>query len=250
MERCFIALGGNVGRVEATFDRALKRLDATPGLRVGAVSLVHKTAPVGSAAGAAFRNAAAELLCGLPPLDLLDALQAAEAEFGRRREIHWGPRTLDLDVIFYGDQIIHEPRLRVPHPAGWYRRFVLDPLAEIAAEVIHPEKGLSVRDLRARLLVRPLTMRLAGGDAALRLSLISAVQAAFPNGADVDVGEWDARGDVDAVRPTFVAWLGNEARFSKGRPEFESLPRIPRLEVPVTNPATFLEDVLESALAH
>ena len=123
MPRCHIALGGNLGDVEETFHWALARLGGTDPSTVTRVSSVFRTRPVGPHAGGEFTNAAAEIETDLEPLALLDLLQDLERRAGRTPGEHWGPRPLDLDLIFYADQMIDMPRLRVPHPACWYRRF-------------------------------------------------------------------------------------------------------------------------------
>jgi len=155
MTRCHIALGGNLGDVRATFAAALDRL-ARNDIEVTAVSRLYSTPPMGAAAGGTFLNAAATIETALAPLALLDRLLEAEAALGRVRKVHWGPRPVDLDLIFYGDVVVDAPRLRIPHPAAWFRRFVLDPLLDIAADAVHPETGESVAALRDRLLPRPL----------------------------------------------------------------------------------------------
>ena len=157
MHRCHIALGGNLGDVRQTFASAL-RLLAGPDLNVVTVSRLYATPPMGSRSGGAFLNAAATLETELSPAALLERLLSIETDLGRTRKIHWGPRPIDLDLILCGEAIIEQPRLRLPHPACWHRRFVLDPLAEIAPEAIHPEANETVAGLRNLLLDRPLTI--------------------------------------------------------------------------------------------
>jgi 2-amino-4-hydroxy-6-hydroxymethyldihydropteridine diphosphokinase len=159
---CWIALGGNLGHVATTFDAALSRLQQVPGVQVVRSSRRYDTAPVGRAAGWRFLNAAAELQTALTPLALLDHLQEIEADLGRTRNARWGARTIDLDLLLWGEEIIDTPRLTVPHPALWQRRFVLDPLAEIAPEAWHPVFCLKVADLRGRLLARPFPLAIIG----------------------------------------------------------------------------------------
>eukprot|EP00913_Durusdinium_trenchii_P008975 g8441.t1 len=159
-------MGGNLGEVAGTFDRAVESLRQHPQITVDAVSPIHQTTPVGADAGAPFLNAAAAIQTDLEPLALLDELQRIEAENGRRRERHWGPRTLDLDLITYGDAVVELPRLTVPHPACWYRRFVLDPVVDIAPDVRHPLRHVTFRELRERLLPRPLLFGVAGSEQA------------------------------------------------------------------------------------
>lgn len=155
-----IGLGGNIGNVEHTFDRAMSRLD--DGIcRVTAQSRVHRSVPMGESAGGEFRNATIRVESNLDPQSMLRRLQRIEDENGRQRGAVWGPRTLDLDLLLSDDQIIDSDNLVVPHPGLWYRRFVLDPLMEIAADDHHPELGMTIRELRQRLNWRPLVIEVA-----------------------------------------------------------------------------------------
>ncbi len=157
MTYALISLGGNQGDVRATLREALSRMHRPPEIVVRAASSFVVTLPVGTDAGGEFVNAAAVVETTLSPRELLARLTALETELGRVRTTRWGPRTLDLDLLLFGSEILDEgPALRVPHPACCYRRFVLDPLAEIAPDFVHPEKHLTIRELRERLLVRPL----------------------------------------------------------------------------------------------
>lgn len=208
MPRCHISLGGNTGAVAETFDQALQRLRSVPGCRVVAVSGNFETAPVGEFAGAPFLNAAAEIETSLPALALLDVLQALEQALGRVRTVRWGPRTIDLDLLYYGDEIIASPRLMVPHPAAWYRRFVLDPLVEIAPDRIHPIKRVSMRSLRERLLARPLPVALAGGAPVDRANLLALLAPRFA-GVSFFAGDGPPPG-VDSA--ALIFWLGSADR--------------------------------------
>lgn len=168
MERRFeatatIAVGANLGDAEKAVARALLRLADVEGTRLLARSELYRSAPVGPAGQPDYVNAAAVVTTSLPPLGLLDALQAVEDEFGRRRGERWGPRTLDLDIVTYNAREIIGERLTVPHPEAHHRCFVLVPLAEIAPGVLIPGHGL-VGDLVARCdtgAVRKLTPRRA-----------------------------------------------------------------------------------------
>ncbi len=171
MTACWIALGGNEGSVAETFREALTLLDQTPGLSVVCNSLAYTTAPVGTDSGPQFLNAAAELETSLDPLELLRRLQSVETQLGRIRTLRWGPRTLDLDLLFYDQQIFTSETLTIPHPHLWYRRFVLDPLVEIAPDLLHPQHQLTISQLRQKLLVRPLSCSLCGGNADERHAL-------------------------------------------------------------------------------
>ena len=180
MTTCLIGLGGNLGNVPQTIVQALQLLSQSPGVRVERWSSLYQTAPVGAAAGTEFTNAAAQLETTLSARELLSSLLAVEDELGRERSIEWGPRTLDLDLLFFGDNVIDDPPvLHVPHSGCWYRRFVLDPLFELVPDFVHPKKQQTIAELRARLLARPFrvdVLDLAGSvDPALR-----AMQAMLP----------------------------------------------------------------------
>ena len=147
--RAAIALGSNVGDSAGRFDEALTMLKSFR-CEVLKVSSLWHTPAMGENAGDDFLNAAALIETQLPPQELLQTLHVVEERLGRVRSVHWGPRTIDLDLLFYEDQIIAEETIVVPHPHLWYRRFVLEPLAEVAAEWLHPELG----ETAARLLER------------------------------------------------------------------------------------------------
>lgn len=159
MTRCLIALGGNVGVSQAIFDSAIDELKAA-GIHVTGRSRPIVTRPVGHHAGDSFWNAAATLEYDQSAHHLLQLLHNIEAKAGRTRTIHWGPRTLDLDLCLFGQEVIRESHLVVPHPAMWYRRFVLDPAAEVAADMIHPILQQTVQELRYALHRRPLRIAL------------------------------------------------------------------------------------------
>src|SRR5258708_10106099 len=121
MPRCSLSLGGNLGNVSQTFDRALEALRDAEDASIVAVSGRHETQPVGEPAGA-FLNAAVEIQTELAPLALLDLLPAIEHRLGRVRTVHWGPRTLHPHLFVFGSEIIDTPRRTVPPPAAWYPR--------------------------------------------------------------------------------------------------------------------------------
>ena len=152
MPPTYIGLGSNLGDREATIRAAVEALGAEPGIAVVAVSALIDTEPVGVVDQPRFLNGVAALDSELSARDLLAVLLTVEQRFGRRREasVPQGPRTLDLDLLLYGDAEIDEPGLRVPHPRLHERAFVLGPLAELAPDLEVPGKG-GVQTLLARL---------------------------------------------------------------------------------------------------
>jgi 2-amino-4-hydroxy-6-hydroxymethyldihydropteridine diphosphokinase len=141
--RAAIALGANLASPEAQVLGAFDEIARLPGTTLRARSSLYRTAPVGYAAQPAFINAAALVDTTLAPRALLDGLLAIERAHGRVRDVPNGPRTLDLDIIAYGDAVLDEPGLAIPHPRAHERAFVLAPLAEIAPELRLPGHGLA-----------------------------------------------------------------------------------------------------------
>ncbi len=148
MARCLIGCGSNLGQRREQLDRALELLGFMPGVEVVAVSRFHETRPVGGpAAQGAYLNGACLIETDLPPHDLLGALFAVENTLHRRRDHRWGERTIDLDLLLYDDLVVESPELTLPHPRMATRRFVLEPCAEIAAELRYPPSACTIRDL-------------------------------------------------------------------------------------------------------
>lgn len=148
MTRVLLGLGSNLGDRDANLVAALDRLEEENALCVVAMSKVRTTAPVGGPPQPDYRNAAALADTHLPPRKLLAAMQRAEERVGRRPGgERWGPRAVDVDLLLYGDEVVDEPDLKVPHPRMAERRFVLEPAAEIAPEMVHPVLGKTVREL-------------------------------------------------------------------------------------------------------
>jgi 2-amino-4-hydroxy-6-hydroxymethyldihydropteridine diphosphokinase len=145
----YIGLGSNMGDKMAACRAALDRLSRAG--RVVRVSSFYCTEPVGYADQEPFLNSVAELETDLSPLALLAACHVIEEELGRNRLFRWGPRTIDLDILLYGDQVVDTGELTIPHPLMAVRRFVLTPLCEIAPEVVHPVSRKTVSDLLKEL---------------------------------------------------------------------------------------------------
>lgn len=147
--RAYVAVGTNLGDRWANLARAARGLRAVPRTAVVAASRAWDTAPVGPPQPR-YLNAVLALETGLPPDALLRALRGIEADALRRREVRWGARTLDLDLLLHGDAVVATPSLVLPHPGLAARRFVLAPLAELAPSLVVPGTGATVAELLAR----------------------------------------------------------------------------------------------------
>jgi 2-amino-4-hydroxy-6-hydroxymethyldihydropteridine diphosphokinase len=144
----YIALGSNQGDRELNLLRAVAEVGKLPVSRITALSGFYDTEPVGGVKQDSFLNAVLRLETGLSPHDLLAELQRIETEtFHRTRELRWGPRSMDLDILFYDDMVLDGEPLTIPHPRLHERRFVLEPLAEIAPKLVHPLRGITVSSL-------------------------------------------------------------------------------------------------------
>lgn len=152
----YIGLGSNLGDRRDYLDRALRALDEHGGIEVEKVSSYRETEPVGGPPGqGGYLNAAAALRTDLSADDLLKMLLQVEQTLGRVRSERHGPRTIDLDLLLYGDLIVEHPWLIVPHPLMHERLFVLEPLVEIAPQVVHPVFECTLRDLLWKLQLNP-----------------------------------------------------------------------------------------------
>jgi len=148
--RAVIALGSNIDEPERQVNRAFDEIAAMPQTKLVAKSRLHRTKPVGYAGQPDFVNACALVETGLAPRALLDNLLDLEKRHGRVRTIRNGPRTLDLDIVVYGDKVVDEPGLAIPHPRAHDRAFVLVPLLEVWPDATIPGKGKAA-ELLARL---------------------------------------------------------------------------------------------------
>jgi len=145
----YIALGSNIGDRAKNLRAAIDLMNAVQGIAVLRVSSFRDTKPVGGPPQPDYLNAVAEVETDLAPAGLLAALQRIERQLGRTRDVHWGPRTIDLDIVLMGDMIVDEPELTVPHPRMHERRFVLEPLCGLAPDAVHPLLKKTVRELLA-----------------------------------------------------------------------------------------------------
>lgn len=145
--RVFLAMGSNMGNREKYITCAIESLKEHPKIKVKKISSLITTKPYGGVEQEDFLNGAMEIETLLPPEELLEELHVIEAAAERKREIHWGPRTLDLDILFYDDMIYASETLEIPHVDLHNRYFVLKPMSEIAPYFRHPVLGQSIREL-------------------------------------------------------------------------------------------------------
>lgn len=171
--RVVVALGSNLGDRSATLRTAVARLGAVPGVRLVAVSGVWQTAAIGGPQQPDYLNAVLLLDCTLSPRALLAACQQVEVEHHRQREVRWGPRTLDLDVIVFGDLISDQPDLLLPHPRAAGRAFVLAPWNQVDPSAVLPvaAPGGSTRRAVVRRVAELLAETADAGDVRCRPDL-------------------------------------------------------------------------------
>ncbi len=146
MAEVYLLLGSNEGNREQHLKQARQLIDPACG-EIKSISGIYETEAWGLKEQSAFLNQALLLQTGLTPSNLLTKLKAIERETGRAKTVHWGPRIIDIDILFYADDVIDLPQLKVPHPYLHQRRFTLQPLAEIAPQLIHPVLNQSVSQL-------------------------------------------------------------------------------------------------------
>jgi 2-amino-4-hydroxy-6-hydroxymethyldihydropteridine diphosphokinase len=152
MPRCLIGLGSNLGDRRANIEESLVKLRAASGVGAVRVSALHETEPAGGPGDQkSYLNAAALLEWSCQARELLALLKRIETESGRVRAEHWGPRVLDLDLLLYGEDVLSLPDLQVPHPRMAWRRFVLEPAAEVAGDMLHPKIGWTISRLLEHL---------------------------------------------------------------------------------------------------
>ncbi|AGC47816.1 2-amino-4-hydroxy-6-hydroxymethyldihydropteridine pyrophosphokinase [Myxococcus stipitatus DSM 14675] len=146
----YVGLGSNEGDRESHLVAALTALSRIDAVAVLHCSSLFDSAPVGPPQPR-FLNAVVALECDLSPQRLLCILQQIEKDLGRKREVRWGPRTIDLDILFWEGQVVADPHLQVPHLELHKRRFALEPLVELAPDLLHPVLGMSVKELLGKL---------------------------------------------------------------------------------------------------
>ncbi len=145
--RAYISLGSNIGDTKKHLNDAVSEINSDEKCRVKKVSEFIVTKPVGGVEQDDFLNGCIELETLYTPHELLDFLHEIEAKHGRERKIHWGPRTLDLDIIFYDDIVLYDENLKIPHIEADKREFVLKPLCEINPYIVHPVKNECISDI-------------------------------------------------------------------------------------------------------
>jgi 2-amino-4-hydroxy-6-hydroxymethyldihydropteridine diphosphokinase len=177
----WISLGSNLGDRRAILDAAVVALAEVPGVSVLTVSSYYETKPIGGPPGqGSFLNAATHLKTTLDPHQLLAVLQRIENEAGRIRTVRWGERTLDLDILIFGTRFLDTRELKLPHPRLAFRRFVLEPLAEIAPNIVDTMTMRSIIDLLANLDRKPMLLAFEGPDGALKSTLLTRLVAELP----------------------------------------------------------------------
>ena len=145
--RAYLGLGTNLGDRQENLAQAVKALDAGPDLTVLRTSGIYETAPWGLTGQPDFLNLVAEVSTSLSPHQLLDFVKELEKELGRERSPRFGPRLIDVDILLYGDRVIEEPDLHIPHASLHLRAFALVPLAELAPNSVHPVLGSNIAQL-------------------------------------------------------------------------------------------------------
>jgi 2-amino-4-hydroxy-6-hydroxymethyldihydropteridine diphosphokinase len=151
MVEVYLSLGANKGKRTQNIKRAIRELAALPEVQIDTISSLYETAPIGISSQRWFLNIVLRLKTSLPPLTLLESLLDIEKKLGRVRGKKPGDRKIDIDILFYGSQILNFPSLKVPHPSLHQRRFVLEPLQELAPSFKHPQLKKKIKVLLEEL---------------------------------------------------------------------------------------------------
>jgi 2-amino-4-hydroxy-6-hydroxymethyldihydropteridine diphosphokinase len=147
----FLGLGSNLGDREANISNALAEIGRLAGCELLRTSSLYETDPVGIREQPDFLNAVAEVRTDMRPREFLSTLREVERRAGRERTLKWGPRIIDIDILLYGDELLTEDNLEIPHPEMHRRAFVLTPLAEIAPKVKHPGLNVTIQELSEKV---------------------------------------------------------------------------------------------------
>jgi 2-amino-4-hydroxy-6-hydroxymethyldihydropteridine diphosphokinase len=147
MTKAYIGIGSNIGNTRKNCLDAVKRIGFIPGCQVTRLSSLLLTEPVGVEGQEWYLNAVAEIETTVPPHDLLKSLLEIEGDMGRIRKEKWEPRIIDLDILMYGNEVINNDILKVPHPLMHERRFVMSPISELIPENVHPIIGRKMSEL-------------------------------------------------------------------------------------------------------
>lgn len=152
MNTVYIGLGSNIGNRKKNISRAIKLISELPACKIAKKSSLYLTSPVGPRQSN-FINSVIEVKSSHEPKRFLNELKNIEKKLGRKRNSKWGPRKIDLDILFYGSNVSNEKGLKIPHPEIHKRLFVLEPLNQIAASFVHPGKSKTVNYLRKKALL-------------------------------------------------------------------------------------------------
>jgi 2-amino-4-hydroxy-6-hydroxymethyldihydropteridine diphosphokinase len=156
----YLGLGSNLGDRVENLKTALSALSEHPDIRVIASSSYYETEPVGYKKQGWFINQVIQIETSLIPSDLINATQTIEQQLGRQRNLRWGPRRIDIDILLYSHLTIQTPILTIPHPLLYERNFVLVPLSEIAPSVIHPVLGISIEKILMNTSAKDLVRKI------------------------------------------------------------------------------------------
>ncbi len=205
MVNCLIGLGSNLGSRSEALSLALERFSHIPSARLVATSKYRETSPAGGPENQpAFLNACALLDVSCSPFQLLAALQQIEVDLGRVRELNWGARTIDLDLLLYGSTVLRTAQLELPHSRMSFRRFVLEPAAEIAPAMIHPTSGWTLLRLFEHLKSSAKYIALAGPPGCGKSDLAQKMDryglATWLRGPSTDSTSLDLNGELEFAR--------------------------------------------------
>jgi 2-amino-4-hydroxy-6-hydroxymethyldihydropteridine diphosphokinase len=234
MPKSLIGLGANLQHPERIIVDAVQRLGSLPAVKVFGLSRVYETTPVGGPPGQnIFLNAAVLIESAYEASDLLTVLQKLETALGRTREIRWGPRVIDLDLLLYDNVVNNSPELILPHPRMTFRRFVLHPCCDIAPDMVHPTTGLALEKLLNHLDKTPNYIVFRGGTEKERTTIMKAARRALlPRGIELKgISQSNVPTSIDSKTWLMGDWSGDLAAFA---PEGKSKIQSPKLLVSLT----------------